>query len=75
MKISDKQTENFSDVIAKLDRYFAYKYKVMTKEVTLMTMNKRLHVLISGKLKESVHLKEIKEFRINETDGAYSPKY
>lgn len=69
MIISDKQTESFENVIKKINRFFSYKYGVMSKDVGLIIKDNTINILINGVLKESFRPSYIKNLTIHEGKG------
>ena len=66
MKFTLSNIENFKSNVDKIERYFAYKYEVSKDEVALIIKGKNIHVLIDGKLMESIRPDQLLSFGIDE---------
>ena len=67
MRITTKEVETFKTVTDKLTRIFAFKYQVMTKDISFIFKGKVLHVLIEGKIKQSFSNGTLHAFCLSET--------
>lgn len=78
MKFTTSNIENMISVMTKTERYFAYKYQVEKENVALIIKGKAIHVLIDGKVKESITPKHLLVLGIDEQNLSVkkvSPKY
>lgn len=54
--------DSFDTVMDKLTKIFAFKYEVMTKDVSFIIRGKAVHILVDGKVKQSFSFKELHAF-------------
>jgi hypothetical protein len=69
MKFREPSVHIFAAIIEKIERYYAYKYQVPKSDVSLLIKNKIIHILISGKVKESILPALLLTLAIREEDG------
>lgn len=66
MQFRPHQIKYFIETMAKLERYFAYKYEVEKHLVGFVLRGQSVHVMISGKLTESLTPMQFSKLKIDE---------
>lgn len=69
MRFNTQEIEYLNNGYEKLERLFAYKYEVAKSDVALILRNAALHILIDGRLKETITFRQLARFAIEEKTG------
>lgn len=69
MKYTKEQAQVIQSAFLKIQRVYAYKYEVPKSEVSILFNGTTFHIMVGGKLKESVKIHTVREIDINESNG------
>lgn len=69
MKYKKEEAQAIQSAFLKIQRVYAYKYEVPKSDVSILFNESTFHIMVNGKLKESVTMNTIREIDINESNG------
>ena len=69
MKFTPAGIEQLDRMLNKMERYFAFKYEVSKESIAFVIKGRGIHVLVNGKMKESIMPQGLEGLGIREETG------